>query len=113
MKPIAILKRCKPLFSLLILVILFLIIKERLSELSYQQIILSLSAIQKQNIFLAITYTLVGYFVIATYDLVALRHLNYKLDRFKVGWWWNSLLFLQLLWCPQSDYCSSDFNEQF
>ena len=83
MKPIVILKRCKPLISLLILVIIFWIIKEKLSELSYQEIILSLSEIQKQNIFWAITCTLVGYFVIATYDLVALHHLNYKLDRFK------------------------------
>ncbi len=83
MKSIAIFKRYKPLLSLLIFGFFCLIIKEQISDLNYQEVVLSLSTIKQQNIFWAIIYTLACYSIMANYDLIAFRHLNYKLDNFK------------------------------
>lgn len=83
MKKIFSFEKYQPLFACLILVGLFLIIKERFLGLSYQEVILSLSVIKKQNILLASICTVICYLVMANYDLIAFRHLNYNLDKFK------------------------------
>jgi hypothetical protein len=75
--------KCLPCLSLLLFAGVVIILKQELAHYKTADIIASISAISKTNIYLAILLTCVGYFIISLYDQIAVLYLKFPLKTTK------------------------------
>jgi len=73
-----------PLSGFLFLSFCLWVLNHQLCRYDLNDVLTSLSAIGDRQLFLALGFTIIGYSVISTYDIVAFRCINYFLDSNKI-----------------------------